>query len=392
MPLTILPPDEARRLFPALAATRRPDVWVYRFVEPAHGWTLAVATHAAPGSGDLSLGGFRIAPEERTAAPGFTPEREAIALAMGMEEKVHWSRVIGVGGPLARRELSRIVGGKCVLAPSAAGRIGGPDDVALLDFAIASFESIERESGIRLVTGQDLGHGVMHDGVTSSLAYLNARYRGSVVADTSGPTAEGNVQVLLGMLRAVGVAPAQARVALIGCGNIGLHMVQRLRPLGVTLIACEARATRRDELAALGVRAVAPEAKLALLREPLDAVVVNAAGGSLDGATVATIIANDRVRIICGSENLAMPDAADADRLRAAHRSYCPTELGGMMGYLTAVEEYLAKAAGVPFEVATLLDAAAALEPAAYAATTRQRAGGFGEDFETAVTAVSSVR
>ena len=374
---------------PELAATRRPDAWVYRFSDAAHGWTLAVATHAAPGSGQLSLGGFRIAPEARTSAPGFTPEREAIALAMGMEEKVHWSRVIGVGGPLARRDLSRIVGGKCVLAPTPAGRIGGPEDTALLDFAIASFEAIERDAGIHLVTGQDLGHGVMHDGRTTSLAYLNARYRGSVVADTSGPTAEGNVQVLLGMLRAAGIAPAQARVALIGCGNIGMHMVDRLRPLGVTLVACEARAARRAELQGLGIRAEAPEAKLALLREPIDAVVVNAAGGSLDGAAVATIVANPAVRVVCGSENLAMPDAADAHRLREARKSYCPTELGGMMGYLTAVEEYLAKAEGVPFDVATLLAAAARLEPAAHAATARQIAGGFAEDFETAVTAES---
>jgi hypothetical protein len=56
-----------------------------------------------------------------------------------------------------------------------------------------------------------------------------------------------------------------------------------------------------------------------------------------------------------------------------------------MMGYLTAVEEYLAKADGVPFEVSTVLRAAAALEPAAYAATARQMAGGFAEDFESAV-------
>jgi len=386
---TILPPDAARRLVPELAAARRPDVWVYRFADTAHGWTLAVATHAAPGSGQLSLGGFRIAPEARTTAPGFTPEREAIALAMGMEEKVHWSRVIGVGGPLARRDLSRIVGGKCVLAPTPAGRIGGPEDAALLDFAIASFEAIERDAGIHLVTGQDLGHGVMHDGRTTSLAYLNARYRGSVVADTSGPTAEGNVQVLLGMLRASGIAPAQARVALIGCGNIGMHMVDRLRPLGVTLVACEAREARRAELLGLGVRAEAPDAKLALLREPIDAVVVNAAGGSLDGAAVSAIVENPAVRVVCGSENLAMPDAADAARLRVARKSYCPTELGGMMGYLTAVEEYLAKAEGVPFDAATLVAAAARLEPAAQAAAARQISGGFSEDFETAVTAVS---
>jgi hypothetical protein len=385
MRVNILPPDDARRILPALAASAYSDVWVHRYEHPATGWVLAVATHAPPGSGSLSLGGFRIAPETRTSSPGFTPEREAIALAMGMEEKVRWSRVLGIGGPLARRDLSRVVGGKCVLAPTPDARIGEPNDRALLDFAIEAFHALETSAGIRLVTGQDLGHGMMSDGLTGSLAYLNARYRGSVVADTSGPTAEGNFQVLHGMLRAAGVPMDRATVALIGCGNIGMHLVERLRALHATLVVVEARAERRHQLEALGIRAVGPEAKLDVIRDDVDAVVVNAAGGSLDAATIEAIAANLRTTVVCGSENLAMPDPAGVEVLRRAQKSYCPTELGGMMGYLTAVEEYLAKADGVPFEVATVMRAAAALEPAAYAATARQVAGAFDETFESAV-------
>ena len=120
-------------------------------------------------------------------------------------------------------------------------------------------------------------------------------------------------------------------------------------------------------------------------RDAVDAVVVNAAGASLDDVTVEAIAANPRTTVVCGSENLAMPDPAGVEVLRRAQTSYCPTELGGMMGYLTAVEEYLAKADGVPFEVATVMRAAAALEPAAHAATARQVAGGFVETFEVAV-------
>ena len=385
MRATLLPPDDARRILPALASTSSPDVWVHRYEHPATGWVLAVATHAEPGSGKLSLGGFRIAPEARTSSPGFTPEREAIALAMGMEEKVRWSRVLGVGGPLAKRDLARVVGGKCVLVPTPDARVGQPNDRALLDFAIEAFEAIERDAGIRLVTGQDLGHGMMSDELTGSLAYLNARYRGSVVADTSGPTAEGNFQVLHGMLRAAGVPMERAVVALIGCGNIGMHMVERLRGMHATLVVCEARPERRHQLEALGIRAVAPEGKAEVIRDAIDAVVVNAAGGSLDAVTVEAIAANPRTTVVCGSENLAMPDPSGVEVLRRAGKSYCPTELGGMMGYLTAVEEYLAKADGVLFEVTTVLRAAAALEPAAYAATARQMAGGFAKDFESAV-------
>lgn len=388
MPATILSPAESLRLVPELAATRNPKVWVYRFAEPSHGWTLSVATHAEPGSQKLSLGGFRIAPVERTSAPGFTTDREAIALAMGMEEKVHWSRVIGVGGPLAARDLSRVVGGKCVLAPSADARIGQPHDAALLDFAIASFLEIERSAGIRLTTGQDLGHGLMHDGTTSSLGYLNARYKGSVVADTSVPTGEGNYRILDGMLRASGVPLERATVALIGCGNIGMHIVGRLRERGTTILACESRAERRAELGALGIRTWTPEQKLAMLKEPIDALVVNAAGSTLDRATVEACAANARLAVVCGSENLVMPDASAVTVLERARKVYAPTELGGMMGYLTAVEEYLAKDAGVPFDVQTLLDAAKKLDEAGFSATTRVREGGYVESFEQAITAI----
>lgn len=390
MPPVILSPEESRALVPELAASRNPNVWVYRFHDAGAGWTLSVATHAAPGSGKLSLGGFRIAPIERTSTPGFSTDGEAIALAMGMEEKVHWSRVIGVGGPLAMRDIRRVVGGKCVLAPAADSRVGQPRDAAMLDFAIAAFREVEATAGIHITTGQDLGHGLMHDGRTQSLQYLNARFRGSVVADTSGPTGEGNYRLLLGMLRACGVEAARATVALIGCGNIGMHIVRRLREHGdgLTILACEARAERRAELEAMGIRTFRPDEKRPLLAEPMDALVVNAAGGTLDRATVEACAANARLRVVCGSENLVMPEAGLEAVLRRAGKVYAPTELGGMMGYLTAVEEYLSALEGVPFDVATLFEASKRLEAAGEATTKRMLARGLDEDFEATVTAV----
>jgi len=387
---TVIPPAEARQLVPELATSLNPNVWVYRFADATHGWTLSIATHAEPGSLKLSLGGFRIAPVERTTAPGFTTDREAISLAIGMEEKVHWSRVIGVGGPLALRDIKRIVGGKCVLAPTPDARIGQPNDTALLDFAIRCFREVERAAGIRLTTGQDLGHGIMHDGRTPSLAYLNERYKGSVIADTSIPTGEGNYRILDGMLRASGVPVENATVALIGCGHIGMHVIGRLQERGARILACESRAERRRELEGMGIRAWSPERKIDLLREPIDALVVNAAGGTLDRATVDACVANLRLRVVCGSENLAMPDPAVQVLLQRARKVYAPTELGGMMGYLTAVEEYLAHEAGVPFAIATMLEASKKLDEAGFRATERMRANDFKESFEQAVTAVYS--
>ena len=41
----LLTPDECRAIVPALAQTRNPDVWAYRYQHDRHPWTLTVATH-----------------------------------------------------------------------------------------------------------------------------------------------------------------------------------------------------------------------------------------------------------------------------------------------------------------------------------------------------------
>ena len=385
----VIEPAEAATLVPELSTTEHPRVWVYRYEHPDAGWRLSIATHAEPGSNKLSLGGFRIAPEARTSTPGFDSDKEAIGLAIGMEEKVYWSRLIHVGGPLALRDRGRIVGGKCVLHPTPDARVGQPRDFEMLDFAIACFKDVEARYGFCLTTGQDLGHGLMSDGRTQSLEYLNARFKGSVVADTSKPTGEGNFHVLVGMLRGIDIPVGKATVGLIGCGNIGMHVIGRLREAGSIMLAVEANAARRAHVAALGIETFDPSRKDEFLRRPMDAVVVNAAGGSLDAHAVDLIAQNPRLQVVCGSENLVMPDhAAGSEALRGARKSYAPTELGGMMGYLTAVEEYLASVDGVPFDLQTLFVAARRLEAASYEAVRYQRQRDFAVSFEDAMRAV----
>jgi hypothetical protein len=372
---------------PFTKKVRQPEkgVWVYHYEHPTEPWTLAIATHAEPGSQKLSLGGFRIAPPERTDIPGFDPDREAIELAVGMEEKIYWSRLIRVGGPLAQRDFDLIVGGKCVLEPTPDARIGCPRDFAILDFAIACLNDCANSAGIHITTGQDLGHGLMSDGRTQSLDYLNRGFPGSVVADTSLPTAEGNYQVLRGMLRAFEIPIERATVGLIGVGHIGRRVLDNLCHDGARILAVEANSSRRADIAARGIRVWSAEGKHEFLRQPMDALTVNAAGGSLDPATIDDCVRNDRLRVICGSENLVMPDPSGADTLQRARKVYCPTELGGMMGYLTAVEEYLAHVEGEPFDMETLFVAARRLEIAGYAATKLVRERGFEISFENAV-------
>lgn len=382
--MDILQPIDSQRIVSSLRETRNPNVWVYRFTHPTTGWILSIATHAEPGSGKLSLGGFRIAPRERTEAPGFDPDKEAVGLAMGMEEKVHWSRVLNVGGPRARRDMSRIVGGKCVLQPTADSRVGQPRDFEMLDWATDCFAEMEKESGVFLTTGQDLGHGVMSDGKTESLRYLAKRFHGCVVADTSISTGEGNYNVLKGMLAAFGIQAPVATVGMIGIGNIGKHVLDRLREDGARILAVEAAPQRRAMLEDLFIPIWDPANKLEMLKEPMDALVVNAAAGSLDVATVTACISNPRLKIVCGSENMAMKDPEGSTRLLAAKKVYCPTELGGMMGYLTAVEEYLAVKDGLRFEMRQMLEASKRLELVGRQAASLIRSRGYEIGFEQA--------
>jgi hypothetical protein len=382
---TVLTPADCRQRVPALASTSNDQVWVYRYTHPTERWTLSIATHAEPGSRKLSLGGFRIAPEELTREPGFDADAMAIGLAMGMEEKVYWSRLIHVGGPLALRDRGRIVGGKCVVHPTADARVGKPRDFALLDWALECLQDCEESAGIHIVTGQDLGHGTMSDEHTGSLDYMAAHFRGCVDADTSKPTGEGNYYVLKGMLGALGLSLEQATVGLIGVGNIGEHIARRLREHGTRLLALDQSERRRQMVAGEGVELFTPADKARMVATPMDALAVNANKESLDMETIRRIVANDRLQVVCGSENLAMPDPKGAEVLRAGRKLYAPTELGGMMGYLTAVEEYLAHLEGLPFDVTTVFEAARRLETAGREAAALVVERDFALSFEEAV-------
>lgn len=383
--LEVLQPPAVRGLVPELSRTRSPDVWVYRYTNADSGWVLSIATHGAPGSGRVSLGGFRIAPAARVESAGYDNDAEAVGLATGMEEKVHWSRVIHAGGPLAHSHIQQLVGGKCVLLPSADARVGQPRDFELLDWALACFVDFERQSGVRLNTGQDLGHGLMSDGKTRSLDYLGKHFHGCVFSDTSRPTGEGNFYLLKGMLDALDIQLEGARIGLVGCGNIGEWVLRRLLGAGASVVALEARAEKREALRAeLGADIRDADARDELFASDIQALVVNANGGTLDMPGCSALAANPALRVVCGSENLAMPDAHGAEVLRAAGKVYAPTEFGGMMGYLTAVEEYFARHEGKPYELHSMLEAARRLEDAGREITAMVRDSGFQLSFEEA--------
>lgn len=368
-----------------LADEFKGPVWVYQYRHPKHNWQLSIATKGEPNSKKLSLGGFRIVPTARATSPGYDTDLEAIGLCVGMEEKVFWSKRIKVGGPLGLKNLSRIVGGKCVLLPSSGARIGEPLDQELLDFAITCLKDFELTSGVLLTTGQDLGHGTLSSGKTTSIQYLYDNFLGSISADTSKPTAEGNFNLLLGALNGLGIKPACAQVGLIGLGNIGTHLLQRLLQSGVKVFGMETNTARTKFATNLGVQVFNPSQAADFFDLSIDALVVNANGGSLNQENISRICKNDSIEFVCGSENLALTAEHGLQQLKDARKLYCPTELCGMMGYLTAVEEYLNRCEKRDFNFQDMYDPSKKLAEVGLSATEKALKSNFELSFEDAV-------
>lgn len=377
----ILQPDQCKQIAPQTSI----PIWTYKYRHPTNDYTLAIATAGSPGSEKLSLGGFRIAPKDRTDKPGFSAEKEAIELANGMDEKVFWSRITNVAGPLGINYLQKIVGGKCVLAPSVGSRIGEKNDFDLLNFASNCLLDFESHARVYLTTGQDLGHGIMSDGRTSSLKYLHSKFIGSVLEDTSKPTGEGNFNCLKGMLRGVGLSLSDSFVGLIGCGNVGEHVFRRLLESGSKVAIVESAQQKIEMLRKLDIEVFEPSRKQDLFKLPIDAVCVNASGGTLDDETIGNIANSNTIKVICGSENLAMPNQNGTKILLRAKKILAPMELCGMMGYLTAVEEYLCTKLTKRYDVASLFEAAQKLEDIGLQGTKSVIKSGFKSTFEDSV-------
>ncbi|MBL7662261.1 hypothetical protein JNK13_05860 [bacterium] len=360
-----LTPDQSKKL---LGNTAHP-VWIYLYQHPQHQWEFAIGTLAEPGSEKFSLGGFRIVPVERAETAGFSTATEAGSLALGMEKKVYWSKLVEVAGPRGRRVLPRVVGGKCVLKPSRGYRVGESNDEEALNFGITCLKDFEQSVKVHIVTGQDLGHGVLSNGDETSLEFLGRHFPGSILADTSKPTGEGNYYALKGMLEGFGIDVKNARVGMMGCGHVGSQVLHKLREKGAKVKILESSEHKVQMFSRDGIKAYLPTHQEDFLREDFDALVVNAVGGSLNGVTVERIVKNPAIKAICGSENLALADPSLELELRKAEKLFAPTEWAGMMGYLTAVEERLCALENEPFDIEVMLEEAHLLKESAVRAT-----------------------
>jgi len=242
-------------------------------------------------------------------------------------------------------------------------RVGEAEDIELLTFATECLNHFQVETGIAVITGQDLGHGKLSNGTATSLEFLHEQFEGSVLADTSKPTAEGNYYTLVGALNALRIPMKKARLGFVGVGNIGRQVLNRCIEGGAHVIGLEYSAKTRAELQESDIEVWEAERKHEFFKLPVDAFVINANAGTLDTETIIEAAENPELKFICGCENLIMPNPGDVKILRQHEKIYIPTEDAGMTGYLTAVEENLCAKANKHFDVKVMFEAAKKLEP-----------------------------
>jgi leucine dehydrogenase len=227
---------------------------------------------------------------------------------------------------------------------------------------LEAYGRVVEELGGRFMTGCDMGIEI------ADLAWISRATRhvghtpASAAVDASDLTAIGVVAALRSLAGRSGQRLAEWTIALQGVGEVGRRLAQRLASEGSRLVIADAVAERAAAVAAAtGARVVAPEA---IFDEPCDAFSPNAAGGTLDRATLARL----RAPAICGAAN--NPLAGDELAAELARRSviYAPdfvVNAGGVLSLLLetgTLDEaaVVARVERIGADLAELLDLAAA--------------------------------
>lgn len=174
-----------------------------------------------------------------------------------------------------------------------------------------------------LTTGQDFGHGVMSDGKTQSLEYMLP----SVSAAMCAPTPPSQLPKVIStplpeLSKASGIKMDASNRRILGCGNIGSYLFERLHAAGAKTYVLEASDAKRKALEERGIPTWGPEDKAEFLKLPIDVLALNANGGSLDAPAIGAINQNEAIEFICGCENLVMPVEHGAEILRQGRKLY----------------------------------------------------------------------
>lgn len=321
-------------------------------------FVMHISTHGRPNAGEFNCGGLRIVPEAMVTSD-YKNDVAALRLGAEMDAKGDYARIARIAGSLVQDNFEKIQFGKHVVLPPMGARVGESRDGELMQFITASLSAFRNKLGIEVITGQDLGHGKLSFANDTSLGHLASHFHGCLNLDTSLPTAVGNFMVVRGLLEGCGLKIRDARIGVVGFGNIGSKLVEFLKRAGAKNISvCEASPARQDAaLFECDGNVWASSDKLDFLNQPFDIVVFNSNGGSLDAATVNAICKSTTIKAVAGCENMIWANGEDLEgQLVAQGIVMPPTAFTGMGGWLAAAEAILARKFGQKFDLEQLFD------------------------------------
>jgi hypothetical protein len=353
----------------------KPDIKIYNPAEtalllPGHAkemflfesrhkdFVMHISTHGRPNAGEFNCGGLRIVPEAMVTSD-YRNDVAALRLGAEMDAKGDYARIARVAGHLVKENFEKIQFGKHVVLPPKGARVGESRDGELMEFIVASLSAFKDRLGIDVITGQDLGHGKLSFANNTSLGFLSGQFNGCLNLDTSLPTAVGNFMVVKGLLEGNGLKIRDARIGLIGFGNIGSKVVEFLKRAGARNISvCESSPARQDAaLFECDGNVWASSDKLDFLKESFDILVFNSNGGSLDADAVDAICKSNTIKAVTGCENMIWANGINLEHLLVAKGIVMPpTSFTGMGGWLAAAEAVLAKKMGRDFDLEQLFD------------------------------------
>jgi hypothetical protein len=346
-------------------------------------FVMHISTHAEPSSGQYNCGGLRIVPQAMVTSD-YRNEVAALRLGAEMDAKGDYARVAQIAGPLVIENFEKIQFGKHVAFPPVGARVGEPRELEFMEFVVASLAAFRSQMGIDVITGQDLGHGRLASVNESSLGYISGRFSGCMEIDTSLPTAFGNFCVAKGLLQGLGLDIKDARVGLVGFGNIGRKLGSFLNKAGVRSVSvCEASPVNQDlALRECNGGVWSGDEKSEFLKQPFDIVIFNSNGGSLDKDTIDQICRSKSVKAVAGCENMIWPQGQCYEStLMNAGIIMPPTEFTGMGGWLAAAEASLAKKNGQIFEIEQMFEPLQKLIQVSENVARESKKSGFNQSF-----------
>ena len=275
---------------------------------PRSGLTMAVAVHRTVNG--RSLGGLRFEPYRSTD--------EAVAdvkrLARAMTFKAAVAK-LGLGG------------GKGVIAyqPDC------PPDSYHRKLALHDFAELVDSFGGRYITAQDAGTSLEDVAYIGRFTdYISGRALAAGGAGDPSPyTAHGVEVAIRASLR---IPLAGRRVVIVGLGNVGAKLAERLHEAGSRLVLSDLDRRKRELATRLGADWLEPHEALV---EDADVLAPCALGGALDEHVIARL----RVPIVAGAANNQLATVAAADQMHERGILWAPDFVANAGGLIAVADE-----------------------------------------------------